>query len=216
MSPAHHRVWLFDLDNTLHDANPHIFPHINRAMTQYVMDHLGLDEGGADALRTDYWKRYGATLRGLMRHHGIDAQHFLHHTHQFPALHRVVVFEHALKGLLKHLPGRKVVFSNAPRAYILAILQHMGALLEFDAVFGIEQLGLHPKPQRRAFRAVLHGLEVPASRCILVDDTLDNLRAAKALGMHTVWMARGLGKPAYVDVKLRSVLELRRLAHLVR
>jgi putative hydrolase of the HAD superfamily len=24
-------VWIFDLDNTLHDADPHIFPHLNRA-----------------------------------------------------------------------------------------------------------------------------------------------------------------------------------------
>jgi putative hydrolase of the HAD superfamily len=22
-------VWLFDLDNTLHNASPHIFPHLN-------------------------------------------------------------------------------------------------------------------------------------------------------------------------------------------
>jgi len=27
------RAWIFDLDNTLHNARPHIFPHINRAMT---------------------------------------------------------------------------------------------------------------------------------------------------------------------------------------
>ena len=30
------RVWLFDLDNTLHNATPHIFPHINRSMRQYI------------------------------------------------------------------------------------------------------------------------------------------------------------------------------------
>ena len=35
-------VWLFDLDNTLHNASPHIFPHINRSMTGYLMQHLAL------------------------------------------------------------------------------------------------------------------------------------------------------------------------------
>ena len=41
------RVWVFDLDNTLHNASPHIFPHINRAMTAYLQAHLGLDEAAA-------------------------------------------------------------------------------------------------------------------------------------------------------------------------
>ena len=33
-------VWLFDLDNTLHNASAHIFPHINRSMTAYLERHL--------------------------------------------------------------------------------------------------------------------------------------------------------------------------------
>ena len=36
-------VWVFDLDNTLHNATPHIFPHINRSMTAYLQQHLQLD-----------------------------------------------------------------------------------------------------------------------------------------------------------------------------
>jgi len=34
------RTWLFDLDNTLHDASPHIFPHINRSMRAYIERRL--------------------------------------------------------------------------------------------------------------------------------------------------------------------------------
>ena len=37
------KTWLFDLDNTLHQATPHIFPHINRSMTDYIERHLGVD-----------------------------------------------------------------------------------------------------------------------------------------------------------------------------
>ena len=36
-------VWLFDLDNTLHHASHEIFPAINRGMTQYIIDRLGVD-----------------------------------------------------------------------------------------------------------------------------------------------------------------------------
>src|SRR5574339_429060 len=92
--------WIFDLDNTLHDATPHIFPHINRAMTAYMQAHLGLDEAAAGELRQHYWQRYGATLLGLMRHHDTDPRHFLWHTHQFPDLRRMLVREPRLRGTL--------------------------------------------------------------------------------------------------------------------
>lgn len=62
-------IWIFDLDNTLHHANPHVFPHINRAMTRYLQTELGLDEAAANQLRLDYWQRYGATLTEIGRAH---------------------------------------------------------------------------------------------------------------------------------------------------
>ena len=117
------RVWVFDLDNTLHNASPHIFPHINRAMTTYLQTHLGLDAAGAGELRQHYWQRYGATLIGLMRNHATDPRHFLRATHDFSALDKMVVREPALRATLAHLPGRKLVFSNAPVHYAHAVLE---------------------------------------------------------------------------------------------
>ena len=64
------KVCLFDLDNTLRHASLHIFYHINRAMTVYIGKHLGVDESEASHIRQDYWRRYGATLLWLIRHHG--------------------------------------------------------------------------------------------------------------------------------------------------
>ena len=37
-------VWLFDLDNTLHNADAGIFYIINRAMTDYMAQRLKLSE----------------------------------------------------------------------------------------------------------------------------------------------------------------------------
>lgn len=45
------RVWVFDLDNTLHDASPHIFPRMNRSMTACLQKHPGLDQEAAARLR---------------------------------------------------------------------------------------------------------------------------------------------------------------------
>ena len=105
------RVWIFDLDNTLHNATPHIFPRINVAMTAYLKTHLGLDEAEATLLRRHYWQRYGATLIGLMRHHATDPRHFLRDTHRLPDLERLLIHEPGLRATLRRLPGRKLVFS---------------------------------------------------------------------------------------------------------
>ena len=114
MEQVQARSWIFDLDNTLHNATPHIFPHINQAMTSYLQTHLGLDEHAAGALRRHYWMRYGATLIGLMRHHGTDPDHFLRETHRFDDLEAMVIRGPLLRRVLARLPGRKFVFSNAP------------------------------------------------------------------------------------------------------
>jgi putative hydrolase of the HAD superfamily len=204
------RVWLFDLDNTLHDANPHIFPHINHSMRQYIERHLGIDATEATRVHQAYWSRYGATLLGLVRHHNTDPRHFLWHTHQFAQLERMVVFEGALKTMLRQLPGRKIVFSNAPAHYTEAVLKILGIRQLCDAVWPIERLGFHPKPSREAFRRLLHGERLKPDQCVFVEDSVANLKTAKRLGMKTVLIRSGTRVPAYVDLRLQSVLDLPR------
>lgn len=204
------RVWLFDLDNTLHDATTHIFPHINRSMTAYLQEHLQLSEEAANALRMDYWQRYGATLSGLMKHHGTDPDHFLWHTHQFPELSKMVLREPRLRHVLKQLPGKKVVFSNAPLQYAHAVLKLLLVDDMFDDVFAIEHAHYRPKPQSAGFRSLLRKHRLRADRCVMVEDSADNLLTAKRLGMRTVWVSDALRAPSYVDVKIRDVLELPR------
>lgn len=202
------RTWLFDLDNTLHNASPHIFPHINRSMREYIERHLGVDKDEATRLRQTYWDRYGATLTGLVRHHGVDPRHFLHETHQFENLHRMVVFERGLKAMLQRLPGRKIIFSNAPRHYTEAILRLAGIRQAFDAVYSIEQLRFRPKPAVSGFLRILRREGLDAKRCVMVEDSLANLVTAKQLGMKTVWVSTGLRRSTHVDVRLRRVTRL--------
>ncbi len=204
------RVWIFDLDNTLHDATPHIFPHINRSMTAYLQEHLQLSEEAANALRVDYWQRYGATLSGLMKHHGTDPDHFLWHTHQFPDLPNMVLREPRLRHVLKSLPGKKVVFSNAPLHYAKAVLKLLRIDDLFDDVFSIEHSRYQPKPQTSGFRRLLRKHRWQAAHCVMVEDSAENLLTAKRLGMRTVWVSNALRAPSFVDVKIRDVLELPR------
>ena len=206
-------LWVFDLDNTLHDATPHIFPHINRSMTAYLQQYLQLDEAAANALRVHYWQRYGATLSGLMRHHGTDPDHFLWHTHQFPELERMVLRIPRLRHVLKTLPGKKVVFSNAPQHYAHAVLRLLRIDDLFDDVMAVEQTRYRPKPDRFGFMRLLRRHRVAAAQCVMVEDSLENLRAAKRLGMRTVWVDAGNRDAPYVDVKVRDVMQLPSALH---
>lgn len=204
-------LWVFDLDNTLHNASPHIFPHINRSMTAYLQKHLQLDEAAADKLRMHYWQRYGATLSGLMRHHGTDPDHFLWHTHQFLELDRMVLREPRLRHVLKRLPGKKVVFTNAPQHYAHAVLKLLKVDGLFDDVMAVEQTRFRPKPDGFGFMRLLKRHKVKVAQCVMVEDSLENLRAAKRLGMRTVWVNAENKSAPCVDVKIRDVMQLPRV-----
>lgn len=224
-SRPHRPIWLLDLDNTLHDAVEHIMPRINRAMTAYVMQHLDVSEAQANDLRLQYWRRYGATLLGMVRHHAVDPAHFLAQTHPFPDLHRLVARDLRLRNLLRRLPGRKIILTNAPRAYATGVIAALGIAPVLDGVITIEDMRhagrLMPKPSRPMLRRVLARLRLPAHRCVLVEDTVENLRAARHCGVRTVWVSgivrSGPVNPSLhrsghgaVDVHLKSIVQLAR------
>ena len=123
-------VWLFDLDNTLHDTSHAIFAEISRGMTAAVCEALDCDADTANLLRSRYWERYGATVIGMVRHHGVDAHEFLHRSHSFDVA-PLVRAERGLAHRLSRLPGRKVLVTNAPLHYARNVLAHLGILRAF-------------------------------------------------------------------------------------
>jgi len=209
--PPSRRVWIFDLDNTLHDARVRIFPAMHEQINAYLRRYFGVDAAGADALRQKFWRSYGTTLSGLMRHHGTDPRHFLRETHVFPELADMVVHENALKHALALLGGTKLVFSNAPRHYVEQVLRAIGLARTFDGVYTIEDARYRGKPALHGFHFLLRKHHLDAHRCALVDDALENLRAAHRLGMSTVWVSPARRRVPFVDLRVTSVTQLPRL-----
>jgi len=206
------RTWIFDLDNTLHDAVPHVYPYLSRSMTEYVQRHLDVDFEQAGKLRRQYWQRYGATLLGLMRHHGTDPHHFLRVTHDFTNLPAMILREPGLRAALHRLPGRKVLFSNAPANYAGQVLRILGIADLFDGVFSIEHTGFRPKPDTVGFLRLLRRHRLHPRDCVMVEDSVANLRTAKRLGMKTVWVTARGPVPPWVDASVRRVHELKSVA----
>jgi putative hydrolase of the HAD superfamily len=190
--PARRRlVFFFDLDDTLHNASHAIFRQIDTRMTDYVERHLQVDRDEANRLRTLYWRRYGATLLGLVRHHAVDPAHFLRETHDFDVA-ALVRAERGLTRLFAGLPGRKVLLTNAPMAYASDVLRALAVHRHFRSRYTIETMRLHgtfrPKPSRMMLRAMLARERVPSARAVLVEDSAVNLKAARSLGFRTVLM----------------------------
>ena len=121
----------------------------------------------------------------------------------------MVVREPQLRVSLRRLPGRKFVFSNAPVHYSKAVLKALGIPDLFDGVFSIERTRFRPKPDVHGFLRVARANHLRPQCCIMVEDTLANLRTAKKLGMKTVWVTRERKSPRYVDVRIAHLSELR-------
>jgi putative hydrolase of the HAD superfamily len=216
------RIWFFDLDDTLHDAASASMPGIHEAMNAYMQRELRLSPEAAAALRRTYWQRYGATLLGLVRHHGVKAAHFLHDTHRLPGLEARVSGHRHDFAAIKRLRGIKLILTNAPRAYALRVLGALRIRHLFDAVVSIEDMSmfgdLRPKPDARMLRALAARLRVQPRRCVLVEDTLQHQKAARSVGMRTVWCRRyrrpaagpphAPRRPAYVDLVARGLRAL--------
>ena len=237
-------IWLFDLDNTLHNASHAIFPAINANMNAFMAKVLGDGENPADpetvnAARLAYWKRYGATLLGMVKHHNVKMDDFLREAHLFEDLGSMIRAERGLARLLRRLPGRKILLTNAPRRYSHEVMRHLGLHRHFAKHIPIESMRVHgqlrPKPSKLLLRKLLAREGVSARRCVLVEDTADNLKAAKALGMRTAWVTQYLAsspnlrqlagdrplprftkRPIFVDVKVQSVRQLPAMLHRLR
>jgi putative hydrolase of the HAD superfamily len=172
----------------------------------------------------------------MMRHHGVSAPHFLRETHSLSDLRAMMRSEAGLGRLLRRLPGRKILLTNAPLDYSSDVVRHLDLHRHFARHIAIEQMQVHgqlrPKPSKLMLARLLRRHGVAARDCVLVEDTLANLKSAKQLGVNTVWVTqylrrgeksalaaarpRRLIRPGYVDVKVKSVRQLPRQLHRLR
>jgi len=184
---SHVDAWVFDLDNTLYPPAMRLFDQVNARMTDFVMRTTKSDRRRADLLRKQYWLDYGTTLAGLMAHHSVDPEPYLVEVHEidFTAL----TPDPALRAAIARLPGRRIVYTNGSAPYARRVLEKRGLEGLFDAVYGVEHAGYHPKPQPQAFKAVFAADGLAPARAAMFEDDPRNLLVPHGLGMRTVHVA---------------------------
>jgi len=218
--PRSSLVWLFDLDNTLHDTSAAIGPEVNRRMTAYIERRLGLPPHEADRLRSRLWLQYGATLQGLVRLYGIEPSEFLHEAHNLDDFDRLMRRSRGVLHALKRLPGRKILLTNGPRAYAQRLLFHLGIDAQFHRHYMIEDMFVHgrlrAKPSRSLLAYVCARERINPRCCVFVEDSIPNLKSGRALRMKTVlvagmsWRRRLITRPHFVGLKVQSAADLPR------
>lgn len=190
-------VWVFDLDNTLYPADHEIFADIGERMTDYIARLVGVDHDMALRLREKYFVEFGATVCGLVKHHGADAADFLHYVHDLPMTS--VHPDPALGALIARLPGRRICYTNGARDYAGRILAQLQIADAFDEIFALEDADLVPKPQRGSFERLLQRRHVDPRRAVMFEDHARNLETAHAMGFATVLVGAAEWPGAYVD-----------------
>ncbi|MDQ6986173.1 MAG: pyrimidine 5'-nucleotidase [Mariprofundaceae bacterium] len=179
-----------DLDNTLYTADSGVFARMDARMTAFVARELAVDETQANVLRLRYWKRYGTTLRGLILHHDIEPEGFLHEVHDI-GVHEMLEQDAALDAALAALPGRKVIHTNGSREHATRVLDALGVGRHFSHIYDIRFAAYTPKPCAATLGSLLCHEDVVAQRTLVIDDMQENLAAARDLGAQTALICAG-------------------------
>ncbi len=197
---------LFDLDNTLYSAGQEVFCLIDRRINRYMVEVVGIPWNEVDDLRRSYWKRYGVTMQGLMRHHGVDPEDYLSYVHDID-VGGILLPDPELYRALQSLPLRRAVFTNSSLDHSVRVINALGLNGAFEEIFDIRVAGYLPKPWPEPYHAVLDRLGVSASCCIMVEDSPDNLRTAKDLGMGTILVGQKTPQP-WIDVVINGAVDV--------
>jgi len=202
---AHVDTWVFDLDDTLYPRSVDLHGQMRARVVSFIADHMKIDRAAAEAVHFDYYERFGSTLQGMVQLHGVSPHAFLDFVHDIDL--SVLVHNDDLVEALRALPGRRIIFTNAPRAHASAALEAMGMADLFEAIASIEDSEFIGKPNSSAFSGFFQAHGVDPKIAAMFEDRPGNLLVPHQLGMRTVLVvdplfedAGRVVKPAHADL----------------
>ncbi len=181
-------ILILDCDNTLYPASSGIMEINDKRINLFVEKYLGLSEREANKLRTKYLKKYGTTLKGLIVHHGVDADEYLDFVHDYP-VERLIGRNDKLASFLSSLDIPVVILTSSNRAHAERVANAVGILPYVDEIYDLKRVAYRGKPDPYAYKLVL--AEMKAERAVFVDDRLLNFAPAKEFCMITVLVNEG-------------------------
>jgi putative hydrolase of the HAD superfamily len=207
---------LFDLDNTLYPRSLGIFDMVVERIRNYMEVCMGFEKELARALRQEYIRKYGSTLRGLMIHYNVKPEDYLEYVHDVGVEDRLSPSP-TLVELLESIPIDRGIFTSGHRPHAQKVLRCLGVEQYFPQIFDIVFTRYIPKPDPEPYHQILDFLGLEGKDCMMIEDLPANLKPAKDLGMATVLVGpRMEGIDGVVDHTIEDILELRRIINKVR
>jgi len=213
------KLWVFDLDGTLIDSRYDLVTAVNATLSwrglkplaeETIVSYIG--DGADDLIRRSLESAgmpapliredFAGTMRWFLDYYG---EHCLDRTVPYPGA----------RELLDALAARGVpmaVLTNKPEKPAITILRHLGWLNLFTHVIpGDGPLGKKPDP--RGLASILNDVNVEPHTSVLIGDSLQDLRTARAAGTVFVAFRGGLGDATAIaaetpDVTIDTLPEL--------
>jgi putative hydrolase of the HAD superfamily len=198
---------IFDIDDTLYDGSTGFTAYrTGEAVQRFMMEYLDFpDLESAKKLWEEYFERYHATAKALT----IAEQEGRLPPPKDPTKAKSPRFDpedlakywatnlnfqllgSPKKRLLQDLEDCKLIhvaFSNSPRIYAKRVLQELGLFEVFgeERLFAVDDVLPSCKPEKEAFEKIFQKLGVTAEECVMLEDSMKNIRRAKELNMKTV------------------------------
>ena len=198
---------IFDLDETLYPRQAGLMQEIGARILRYLIERLGLSEEQARFQKQDYFQRYGTTLRGfVIERPDVDPEDYLHFVHDID-LSKYIGPNPPLADMLRALPQRKVIFTNANVEHAQNVLKILGCADQFERIIDVRAVNFVSKPDPRAYERILELIGARGDECVLIEDNARNLRPAKMLGMATILVDSS--DCAEVDYCVRNILDVK-------
>jgi putative hydrolase of the HAD superfamily len=178
---------VFDLDDTLYAQDCGLWNAIGQRINLFMIERLGMPAAEVPARRAAYFQTFGTTLNGLIKDYQVDPAEYLDFAHDL----RLEDFIHPdpdLDAMLSALPAGKSIFTNADAKHAARVLDRLGIARHFDSILDIWGMKFVNKPQDAAYQVLLGQLGAQAQECAFIEDSLVNLRPARAVGMKTIWI----------------------------
>lgn len=210
-------VVFFDIDNTLYSKGAGVHDLMQEYIHRYFVTHLDLDDESAEQLHQHYYRDFGLALEGLVRFHQVDALEYNKEVDDALPLPDILKRDQRLRALLEAFDPCKVeklwLFTNAYKTHGKRVVRLLGIEDLFSGITYCDysQRPLLCKPMKPVFdRALKEAGVTDPSKCVFIDDSPLNIKAAKNFGWGTtvLFAEEGLPENPVGDYQIQSLHEL--------